>query len=106
MQTPTLGAARFPSAIGHTVSDGIRIPERIVLGADPGLLFERAGLREKLFFNPMETVVGIVTSGGLCLGLNNIPEWLGQQLADDLGFLHPGETEVQALGAHEELFVV
>ncbi len=29
--------------IGHKVSDDIRIPERIVPGADPGLLFELAG---------------------------------------------------------------
>lgn len=52
MQTPTLGEACFPSPIGHKVSDDIRIPERIVPGADPGLLFELVGPREKLFFNP------------------------------------------------------
>ena len=28
MQTPTLGEARYPSPIGHKVSDGIRIAER------------------------------------------------------------------------------
>ncbi len=34
--------------------------------------FELAGPREKLFFNPKETTVGIVTCGGLCPGLNDV----------------------------------
>ncbi|MEN7972373.1 MAG: ATP-dependent 6-phosphofructokinase [Verrucomicrobiota bacterium] len=33
---------------------------------------ELAGPREKLFFNPKETTVGIVTCGGLCPGLNDV----------------------------------
>ncbi len=35
-------------------------------------LFERAGPREKLFFEPATTKVAIVTCGGLCPGLNNV----------------------------------
>jgi 6-phosphofructokinase 1 len=31
-----------------------------------------AGPREKLFFDPAKTKVGIVTCGGLCPGLNNV----------------------------------
>lgn len=34
--------------------------------------FELAGPRGKLFFNPAETTVGIVTCGGLCPGLNDV----------------------------------
>jgi 6-phosphofructokinase 1 len=34
--------------------------------------FELAGPRKKIFFNPKETVVGIVTCGGLCPGLNDV----------------------------------
>ena len=34
--------------------------------------FELAGPRKKLFFNPAETTVGIVTCGGLCPGLNDV----------------------------------
>ncbi|MEA2068664.1 MAG: ATP-dependent 6-phosphofructokinase [Verrucomicrobiota bacterium] len=34
--------------------------------------FELAGPREKLFFNPGKTTVGIVTCGGLCPGLNDV----------------------------------
>ncbi len=72
METPTLGEARFASPLGHRVSDELRIPERIEAGGDPGLLFEQAGPRRKRFFNPKETVAGIVTCGGLCPGLNNV----------------------------------
>ena len=35
-------------------------------------LFERAGPREHLFFEPAKTKVAIVTCGGLCPGLNNV----------------------------------
>jgi len=34
--------------------------------------YELAGPRKKLFFNPAETTVGIVTCGGLCPGLNDV----------------------------------
>ena len=38
--------------------------------------FELAGPRKKLFFNPKDVTVGIVTCGGLCPGLNDvIPNW-------------------------------
>ena len=36
------------------------------------LSFEEAGPREKIFFDPPRTTVGIVTCGGLCPGLNDI----------------------------------
>jgi 6-phosphofructokinase 1 len=72
MNTPTLGEPRFASARSHTISDEIRIPERIEIGAEPGLQFELAGPRAKLFFDPKQTRAGIVTCGGLCPGLNNV----------------------------------
>ena len=72
MQTPTLGEARFASTRSHTISDDIRIPERIEIGAEPGLQFELAGPRTKLFFDARQTRAGIVTCGGLCPGLNNV----------------------------------
>src|ERR1051325_8593444 len=73
MNTPTLGEARLVSkASDHTVSDDIRIPEHIEVGADPGLKFELAGPRAKLFFNAKQTCAAIVTCGGLCPGLNNV----------------------------------
>jgi 6-phosphofructokinase 1 len=72
MTCPTLGKPRFPSRLSHTISDDVRIPEFIEVGADPGLQFELAGPRAKLFFDAKETRAGIVTCGGLCPGLNNV----------------------------------
>ncbi len=92
MQTPTLGEARFPSHQSHTISDEIRIPERIEIGAEPGLQFECAGPRAKLYFDPKQTRAGIVTCGGLCPGLNNVIRSLflelhfGYGIAEVLGF--------------------
>jgi 6-phosphofructokinase 1 len=42
--------------------------------------FEKAGPREKIFFEPAKTKVGIVTCGGLCPGLNNVIRSLVNQL--------------------------
>ncbi len=39
---------------------------------DTALDFEKAGPREKLFFEPRSTRAAIVTCGGLCPGLNNV----------------------------------
>jgi 6-phosphofructokinase 1 len=71
-----LGEPRFASPVGRSVSDTLRVPEHIV--RDPqsppaeGLLFELAGPRPRLFFDPKETRAGIVTCGGLCPGLNDV----------------------------------
>jgi 6-phosphofructokinase 1 len=80
MNIPTLGVPSFDSAHRHTVSDDVRIPERIEIGADPGLQFELAGPRAKLFFDPKRTRAGIVTCGGLCPGLNNVIRSLFHEL--------------------------
>jgi 6-phosphofructokinase 1 len=85
MNTPTLGEARYSSKLSHTVSDDIRIPERIEIGAEPGLQFELAGPRTKLFFDAQKTRAGIVTCGGLCPGLNNVIRSLFLELHYDYG---------------------
>ena len=76
MNISTLGKPRFTSPIRRTVSDQLRVPEQIVRGpqapAAPELLFELAGPRAKLFFDPKKTRAGIVTCGGLCPGLNDV----------------------------------
>jgi 6-phosphofructokinase 1 len=92
MNTPTLGEARFPSTASHTISDDIRIPERIEIGAKSALQFELAGPRAKLFFEAKQTRAGIVTCGGLCPGLNNVIRSLflelhyGYGVAEVIGF--------------------
>ena len=76
MNVTTLGEPRFPSPVRRTVRDDLRVPELIV--RDPQrppedeLLFELAGPRAKLFFDPKQTRAGIVTCGGLCPGLNDV----------------------------------
>lgn len=76
MNVLTLGEARFPSPIAHTIDDRIRIP--IEIATIPGEptkdagSFELAGPRARLFFDPKQTRAGIVTCGGLCPGLNNV----------------------------------
>ena len=76
MNIVVLGAARYPSPLKRWVSDSERVPATIVRSEDKrppdDLLFELAGARENLFFNPPETRAGIVTCGGLCPGLNDV----------------------------------
>jgi len=96
MNITSLGEARFPSPVPHTVSDQARIPAVIV--RDPAapkrdeVLFELAGPRAKLFFDPAKTCAGIVTCGGLCPGMNNVIRALFLELhhtygvAEVLGF--------------------
>jgi 6-phosphofructokinase 1 len=76
MNITVLGEAGFASPIRRSVRDDLRIPEDILV--DPlaprheRLLFELAGPRAKLFFEPKRTRAGIVTCGGLCPGLNDV----------------------------------
>lgn len=73
---PTLGEARFASSRSHQVADDLLVPDQVQwpAGQPPaGLrLFERAGPRARLFFEPAKVKAGIVTCGGLCPGLNNV----------------------------------
>lgn len=47
---------------------------------DMPISFEKAGPKEKIFFEPAKTKVGIVTCGGLCPGQNNVIRSLVNQL--------------------------
>lgn len=84
MNVTVLGEARFPSPIRRTVSDAVRVPEQILRDpqAPPAeeLLFELAGPRAKLFFDPKQTRAGMVTCGGLCPGLNDVIRSLFREL--------------------------
>ncbi len=76
MNITTLGEARFASPRRHTVSDQARVTSHLIRNPDAPpaeeLLFELAGPRARLFFDPKQTRAGIVTCGGLCPGLNNV----------------------------------
>jgi 6-phosphofructokinase 1 len=70
-----LGEPRHPSPLNRFVPDDQYVPEHVVRGLEAPreeVLFELAGPRAKLFFDPQQTRAGIVTCGGLCPGLNNI----------------------------------
>jgi len=92
MEIPTLGVPQLSSPLHRAVSDDVRIPERIEMSVAPGLQFELAGPREKIFFDPRQTRAGIVTCGGLCPGLNNVIRSLflelhyGYGVAEVVGF--------------------
>ena len=76
MNATSLGEAGFPSPLRHSINEQARIPAEIVRDlpapAEAEDLFELAGPRPKLFFDPAQTRAGIVTCGGLCPGLNNV----------------------------------
>ncbi len=82
----TLGPCSFDSPlalntvlgdqIGNFVSDQTRIRHQVEWAphetSDEETFFEKAGPRQKLFFDPAKTRAAIVTCGGLCPGLNNV----------------------------------
>jgi 6-phosphofructokinase 1 len=83
----SLGERTVPSPLGLStkageeerpafVPDDARVLEQLELapGAaiDAARAFEKAGPREKIFFEPTKTCVGIVTAGGICPGINNV----------------------------------
>jgi 6-phosphofructokinase 1 len=76
MNVTVLGEPRFESPIRRCIRDDLRVPEQIVRDpqAPPAgeLLFELAGPRAKLFFDPKQARAAVVTCGGLCPGLNDV----------------------------------
>ena len=85
----SLGACKIPSPIhlsnvvGDSIAnyvtneDFIRFRLESKVGAQYGpfkreQLIEKAGPREKIFFNPSHVHAGIITCGGLCPGLNDV----------------------------------
>jgi 6-phosphofructokinase 1 len=80
VDTPLKHNHKEDSPIYKFVNDNERIIydtslEYFLKSRDSGeipISFEKAGPREKLFFEPAKTKVAIVTCGGLCPGLNNV----------------------------------
>ncbi|MDR1396676.1 MAG: ATP-dependent 6-phosphofructokinase [Desulfarculales bacterium] len=83
----TLGPAKIPNGL-HTrhgshpsLNRYISDEEKVLVNtlthpsikvADPPPMFEIAGAREKIFFDPTKLKVAIVTCGGMCPGLNSL----------------------------------
>lgn len=98
-QVQTLGEAKFVSPLklskveGDFLTNYITEDERVVFDLCPKRLknelskvgeilsFEKAGPREKIFFDPDKTRAGIVTCGGLCPGINDVIRGLVMQLS-------------------------
>jgi len=80
VDTPLKHSNKEDSPVYKFVKDDERIIhdtslEYFLKSRDSGeipISFEKAGPREKLFFEPAKTKVAIVTCGGLCPGLNNV----------------------------------
>lgn len=112
---PTLGPCRFPSPLHHfgtveapfkTETDRILYHSHLLEdGRDVSTpSYEEAGPREKIYFDPPKTTVGIVTCGGLCPGLNDIIRGIVMRchhqygIARTYGFRYGYEGLVQRYG--------
>ena len=62
--------------IGNFVPDKTRIRHQVEIApgspSDSDAFFEKAGPRQKIFFDPRKTRAALVTCGGLCPGINNV----------------------------------
>ncbi len=76
LAAPTLGACQYPSRHSGTVPDTLGVPAQTrwpdARVPDDLIMFEAAGPRAQLFFDPARVRAGVVTCGGLCPGLNNV----------------------------------
>ena len=68
----TLGEARFPSPLNYAVDDRVKIPASIKVMPgekhNSNLLFEMAGPRSRLFFDPRVTKAAIVPAADYARG--------------------------------------
>lgn len=75
--------------IGNFIFDETRIRAQIEIRPDTtpreDLLFEKAGPRQKIFFEPAKTRAAVVTCGGLCPGVNNVIRSLTLELHHNYG---------------------
>ncbi len=81
---PVLGPCSIPSplifsrTVGDAMANYVADEDKIQTGSSLGgkacapLMLEKAGPRERLYFNPAHVRAGIVTCGGLCPGLNDV----------------------------------
>ena len=94
LRIPVLGPPTIDSPLGLStvandhVADYTQDDAGVALdlsGRDCRSRFERAGAREKLYFEGSRTFAGIVTCGGLCPGMNNVIRGLVMQLWHSYG---------------------
>jgi len=98
LEVSTLGARHIDSPLARAAQSGTGrasfVPDDMRVLYEPRfcreeeistLSFERAGAREKIFFEPTQTKAAIVTCGGLCPGINNVIRSLALELTHNYG---------------------
>lgn len=89
VRSPQTLATQRGQGIGTFVSDTARVrfhTETDTAGDPlPEILFEKAGPRDRLFFDPQQVTAAVVTCGGLCPGLNNVIRSLFLELHHNYG---------------------
>lgn len=102
LKVPSLGECRYDSPLALSTSRGDGISDftpddaRLLYRADfsgdeapdASLAFEKAGPRQRIYFDPAKTVAAIATCGGLCPGLNNVIRSVFLQLHHGYGVRH------------------
>lgn len=86
--SPLKNTQRAHSSVYKFVNDNERILydasvenfNKCIVTKEIPVSFEKAGPKEKIFFEPAKTKVAIVTCGGLCPGLNNVIRSLVNEL--------------------------
>lgn len=75
VRSPLKLTTAFGDGVGNFVPDESRVRFQVEIGTGqdaPDILFEKAGPRERILFDPTTARAAIVTCGGLCPGLNNV----------------------------------
>ena len=117
LTSPLPMSTRVGDGIGNFVPEDTWVRYRIVVSpgtpgiknpVEPGPLFEKAGPREKLFFDPGRTRAAVVTCGGLCPGLNNVLRSLYLEMHHNYGVpevlgIRYGFRGLNPLNGHEPL---
>jgi 6-phosphofructokinase 1 len=99
LEIPTLGLNEIPSPlklVSSTSGDGLcdfvpgtsRVRYQLDTASEApyqDIAFERAGPRERVYFDPYFTTAAIVTCGGLCPGLNNVVRSIYLELNHNYG---------------------
>ena len=87
--SPTLESPLLLKRDSGFVDDAARVRSTVEVPSEPSsrpeLLFEKAGPRKKIFFDPAQTRAALVTCGGLSPGLNNVIRAIYHELSRNYG---------------------
>lgn len=75
VRSPLTLSTVLGDGIGDFISDAARVRYQVEINTpydNPDICFEKAGPREKIFFEPAKVRAAIVSCGGLCPGINDV----------------------------------